>query len=174
MWRMCIRAGDPLFNSQMPYFSSNFGFFFPRISFFFQICITVSEELSVRKCSYVSAFTAQEEIFWELHWCSGLSWIAVLSGVFHNGTWAVSAWYIAPRGESALCTNLSVPSQRKAEWHAQASANMAPHHIQNLLYIDGMAPPLTLHRGNVLSDHTQATVVLQMLFLLWLLEEMFC
>lgn len=76
---------------------------------------------------------------WELHWCSGLSWIAVLSGVFHNGTWAVSAWCIAPGGESALRTNLSVPSQRKVEWHTQASAIMAPHYIQNLLSIDGMA-----------------------------------
>lgn len=135
VWCICIIAGDFIIFFILDLYSnlevsfSGLNSCFPGL----HVVCNGWRGIISQKVSSVLAYTAQEEIFWELHWCSGLSWIAVLSGVFHNGTWTVAAWYIAPRGESALCTNLSVPSQRKVEWHSQASANMATHHIQNWL-----------------------------------------
>ena len=115
----------------------------------------------------------KKKSFRELHWCSGLSWIAVLSGVFHNGTWSVAAWYIAPRGESALCNNLSVPrlEEEGRVTHSGRPLPLWPPPSYSKSTLNWWCVGFSL---NVLSDHMQAFVVLQMLFLLWLLEEMFC
>lgn len=86
----------------------------PVCAFAVSVCDRWTRIIS-HKVSSVSACTAQEVAFGDLRWCSGLSWIAVLLGVFHNGAWTVAVWCITPKGESALCTNLSAPSRRKAE-----------------------------------------------------------
>lgn len=61
--------------------------------------------------------------------------------------------------------------RRKPEWHTQAGlCHYAPPSYSKST-LNWWCVGFSL---NVLSDHTQALVVLQMLFLLWLLEEMFC
>ena len=140
-------------------------FILPTCVMCFPCLRIVRGELSVQCFSSILPSTAQEEIFGELHWCSGLLWIAGPWSVFHNGTWTVAAWYIAPRGESALCTNLSVPGRVGRQKDTLRPLRLWPPIIFRI-YLMVWPFFFFFHKGNVLSDHTQAAAVSQM-FLLW-------
>lgn len=102
----------------------------------------------------------------ESHWCSGLPWIAWVRFIMVLQTEKSHPWenlYFAPIYQSPAWGKQSDTLRPLLPWRPI------------ILHICMSRDAFASHRtGNVLSDRVQAAAVLQMLFLLWLLEEMFC